>query len=74
MKWRGKEVDALTDDELAEAKTNLDQMYSDLVTKRSTEKFTKLMKNQPTPPINPAFQQLLTEVTQEISKRNENNA
>lgn len=70
MQWRGKQVDALTDAELVEAKAALDQMYDDLQAKRSTEKFTKKMQGQPTPPINPLFQDLLNEVTAQIQTRN----
>lgn len=70
MKWQGKEIDALSDEELSEAKNKLDEMFTNFQEKRNNPKYAKRMKGQPEAPINPIFQSLQDEVNAEIGKRN----
>lgn len=69
MKWKGTEINKLTNQELIDASFELNKIQSNYDNKISNPKFLKKFENQPIPTPNPAFIQLQEEVKTEIEKR-----
>lgn len=68
-KFNNKPISEMSFGELVSASFKLSGMHDDLMEKREHPKFKEKMKNQPTPPINPAFTNMQNIINDEIKKR-----
>lgn len=69
MMYAGKDLSLLTDEELAQAASNIQGMLDNLNKKRQHPKFKKAFENQPPPTINPVFNELKESIDRELKKR-----
>lgn len=69
MIYNGKDINEMSNQELANLKLTLDKQYDRLMSKQSEIKFKKIVSDNP---INPAFITLRDFVTNILNERNKN--
>lgn len=70
MKFKEKELCEYTKDELINISLDLANMKANRVEKKQSERYQRIMKNQPAPIENPAYTQLVDAINTELGKRN----
>lgn len=73
MKFFGKEISELTDDELWKASLSLQSMMDNNNSIRNTNRFKKKFEKQSEPGLNPAFVELKNSIEQELIDRKNRN-
>lgn len=69
MKWRGQNIKDLSDFDLLAASSQLDGMHEFKEKQHQDPRFARKFENQPKPTVNPVFEQLQSEISQEIENR-----
>lgn len=69
LKWRGKPIAELSNDELAVVQTTLKNMHESTENIKWTPGYAERFKGQPVPEINPHFTKLKNAVDKEMEDR-----
>ena len=69
LKWRGKFISELSNDDLAVVQTTLKNMHEATENIKRSDDYTKRFAGQPVPDINPHFTKLKNAVDKELEDR-----
>ena len=69
LKWRGKFIDELSDDELKAGKEALDNMFKTYENNKASDEYKKRYEHRELPPINPHFELVLKAITDKLENK-----
>lgn len=69
MKFKEKELSEYTKDELVNISLDLANMKANRIEKKQSERYKRIMKNQPVAADNPAYTELVEAINLELGKR-----